>query len=263
MPKDQYLHNDRAAYIGIGQFLFALGASTLAEAIAMGLTDMGNFSAFSLQDNVETQPLIKSAGNRRWTSRQDVTQVTLGYQLRTQEKDFEKHRIFRLGQTMTPFVQSSLSSASLDELNFSANSAVPGNWYPLTISGARVRKITSITIAGKNEGTDFFLDRENGYIRFAAAESSTFTASVSAAAITADDPGYKLVQEPGTGDLARGIGTIIIRSKDADDPVALEHAFFSCEITPSGGPSFDGTNRGEISLDVMITDLPGLIYERP
>jgi hypothetical protein len=88
-----------------------------------------------------------------------------------------------LGVAVQSATQAAQTAAAIDGLTFSEASPSKDNvWYDITVSGGRVRKITTLTLTGTDDlaaGTDYELDDLTGRVRFLKPQTEAITGTVS------------------------------------------------------------------------------------
>lgn len=240
---------------------FAEG-STLALAEAAGFEDLGN--VVSVQPNFEAEEIVHRGAYAgvKTVDKVEAGDIEMTYNVRLDE--LRHQNILRMlgGEEATAFTQSALTTQNCDALDFSATTAVVGRWYPLKVSGAYVRDATTVTVATKTEGTDFFVDLKRGWIRFAAAETTSLTPVVTAPAITSSDAGYMKALTPKQDVVKTGFARISGYDKNSDNILFYDHVNFSAELRVESTPDMDGSDFHEFALSLTVTATPGTIYTR-
>lgn len=256
-------HDLDALLIGTGEFSFAVGATTTtAGGINGPFTDVGNVTAFQIQPETTRQD---HRGSYRGIKRLDKSVITAAdakYLIRIDEWKKDNLLYLFYGDDGTAWTQSSQSSASADALDFSSTAAVIGKWYDVTVSGARVRDLTALTIATLTENTDFVVDYELGRVRFLTAQSASRTPTISANAITSSDAKYLYGVTPLANPSRSGIGRLTCFDQSESAKVVFDHVDFGCEVSINGQPEVDGENYSNIELMVSVTSPVGTLYVR-
>lgn len=256
-------HNVEAVIIGTGEFAFCEGATSVADAQAKGYQDVGNVRSIAIQPDKEEFFHYGSYRGSRRKDKKVVTQSELKYLVRLDEFSQKNllHAFF--GSAGTNHTQSSLTAIDGQDLAFGTTPAVIGRWYDiLTSAGARVRNLTTVTIATLTENTDFVLDLANGRIRFLTAQSSDLTPVITCPAITAGDA-YNMKATIPLGKLSReGFGKMYIYDQSEDGIVAFEHTDFKCEVSINNQPELGADSEIEIELVVEVLTPAGTIYSR-
>jgi hypothetical protein len=143
--------NITAAKSNVPLFLFAEGATTAAEAIAIGYKSFGNIMSVSAKHSMEK---IDHTGNYRdGGPRRDATYVSnkeASFQITCDELTAEQVAISSMGTIGSQFTQSVLTLQAVDALAFGTTNAVAGRWYPLTYNGALLRDCTVINVPKGN-----------------------------------------------------------------------------------------------------------------
>lgn len=252
-------HNLDALAFATGEFSFARGATTAAEAQEMGYRDFGNLISASFSPEVEKVEHYGSYRGIRRVDRNVISSTKFQYTIKVDELDREKLLFALLGETSTNHSQSALTAQDGEDLEFGTTAAVIGRWYDLkTAAGARVRNLTAVTIATLTENTDFVLDKKLGRIRFLTAQSSDLTPVLTAPEILAAD-GMKGIT-PLSNTVQSGFGRLTLFDDAHSDKVIYDHVDFSCEVSFDSVNEFDGQNFGEITLTVLVTDTVGTVY---
>lgn len=143
-------HNIDALTIATGEFSFALGATTLAEARAAGFRDIGNIKSINLAlDPTKAEHFGSYRGVRR-KDKTVVTQNKLEYSLVVDEVTRENLAILLGSTEVGDFSQPALTGASGTAFAFNTTAAVIGHWYE--IRTAALTKVTVAAIAGGGTG---------------------------------------------------------------------------------------------------------------
>lgn len=260
---DNELHNVRSNLLGTGNFLFAQGAKTLAQAEAAGWTDYGSIQAHTLTaENTRVDVPTAYKGVRR-IKRRIPTMTHLGYLLRTRESNHRNLRHAYYAEDAAPWTQPALTADNGDVLAFTMQApAVPNIWYAVKKDGAGVRGITELTISSLTEGSDFVVDKERGLVRFTTAQSSSLTPVITAPAIDSNSPLYLRGLTPMKVPVRRGFGRLTVYDQDEDAIVAYDHLGFSCEISINNSPEVADGQLQEFELMVTVTETPGTLYNR-
>lgn len=261
------LHHTRAEIQGTVQFLFAEGATTRAEALAKGFTDLGNFLGMETKGEAAKTPVVKCY---RGVSRESYNIPGLlkqGYDLQTAEvADSRKLKFALFGSPLDAFAQAALADVEIDALNFTAvQPAIQHAWYPLTRTGKQVRELTGLTIATLTEGVDFLVDYKLGLIRFidaAKLPTAALKPKVSAPKIDASHPLGLRALKPMTKASWRGYGRILVWDQNDTQQLVMDHQNFSCEISLSSPFNIARDSISEMKLLVSIGDDTGEIYHR-
>jgi hypothetical protein len=255
-------HNLNALLVGTGEFSFADGATSAANALTVGYTDFGNVLAFTPQ--VENEKL-EHFGSYRGVRRKDktiATQVQLVYQLRLDEWKPEILEILFGSTAGSNHTQGATSGDSGDAIDFTAITWDERKWYDITISGVRQRNLTTVTVATLTEGTDFEVDLTLGRIRFLTTQSTSLVPLVTADAITSADAGYMVGLKPMQNITREGYGRLVIFDQYDSAKVVIDHVDFSCEVSVESAGEIDGQNWSEVTLNVEVTDDVGNILTR-
>ncbi len=247
-----------AALLRVGaEFHFANGAATPAAAQAAGFTPFGNI--IDVTPNIDTQKVEHVSSNRGAPrkDREDITRSQIQFKIKTDEFNIMVQKIMLGGTDGTAFTQSAQVAVNADALQFSVTPAVIGNWYDITVSGARIRNLTGLTIATLTEGTHFVVDALTGRVCFLTAQSTDRTPVVSAPAITANDAGYFFGIKPGQVVKLSGIGRLYLFDQNTDNKVFAAYEDFSCELTLDTAAAFNATSFGDLTFSVLVTDTVG------
>ena len=252
-------HDLDALIFGTGEFSFAPGATSATTAKQIGYTDFGNIESVSISPSVTK---VEHKGSYRGIKRTDRTVVSdskLEYKIKCDELSRDKFLYALLGTEGTNHSQTALTGVAGAELDFETTPAVPNRWYDLySTTGGRVRNLTALTITGKVENTDYFVDYNLGRVRFAVAESTAVTPMITAPAITAD-AGMKAIK-PSTQSIQKGYGRLTLFDDANTNKVVYDHVDFSCEVSFDSMGDMDGSNFGEITLVILVTDDAGTVY---
>lgn len=255
--------NLNALLVGTIEFAFSDGATTVAEAQEAGYRDVGNVVGMTPSLDPTT---IEHYGSYRGVRRRDKTIQTenkLEFSIRVDQWDQQKIAWLFGASTGTAHTQSAQVAENGDTLTFATTAANLNHWYDLKVSGARIRKLTALTIATKVEGTDFEVDLELGRVRFLTAQSADLVPVISAPAITSADEGYFVGLTP-MGDVRKsGFGRIVCYDQyDGGNGVVWDYVDFSCELSIESTGEIDGQNPSEITVRVRVTDTVGTLMVR-
>jgi hypothetical protein len=256
-------HNIPALLIGTAEFSFSEGVSTVAATLLNGWLDIGNIKAFTPQAKPDNK---QHKGSYRGVKRTDKTvraSSEILYQLKADEWNHKLMELMFGASAGTDFTQAIQSAVSADSLLFTA--PIPSGtqkWYDVMVAGARIRALTTVTIATLVEGTDFEVDLLLGRVRFLASQTATRVPVVTAAAITAGSNGsFKGLKPFGNVD-KKGMGRLVVYDQESTGIVVLDHQDFSCELSLSASGEVTGEDFSEITIDVTVTNLPGNVLIR-
>lgn len=258
-------HNLNALFIGTGEFDFSEGATSESDTAVKGFLNFGNIRAFTPNVEVTRQ---EHRGSYRGTLKKDktiVTEQSITYQLRCDELNLVNLAVLFGADDGTNFTQSSMSASSGTAIAFSGGTpSVSTKWYDLRNgSGARVRKLTTVTFSALTEGTDFVLDLLHGRVRFLTTRSSSVTPVLTGPAITSSDADFFNGLIPFGNMTREGIGCLRVYDQNDSNKVVFEHNYFGCEVTAESSGEFDGENFVEITLNVVIRGaVPGVLLTR-
>ena len=266
---DVQQHNLNALLLGTGEFSFAEGASTELAAGKQGYKDWGNVTAFTVKPDKQTEDHIGSYRGVRRVDTTAVKQTRIDYQIKFDEITADKLMSLYYGSATTPFTQAVATAAAGDVLGFTALAAVIGNWYDLTLAGARVKEITTATFSHGVapavtlvEGVDFILDRKLGRVQFLTAQAADLSVAITAPAIAVGGVGYRSAIIPQTRPIRRGIGRLICFDQDDADIVSFEHTGFGCEIYLESMDEVTGDKYTNVVINVQITSPVGVVLAR-
>lgn len=246
-------HDTKRHLLGTGVFRFAENASTVAAALAAGYNDFGNITAFTLQPKSDIKEHKGSYRGSRKIDRTVNLLMDIMYQLSGDEITAEKMKLFLFGDLGAKYAQTAKSAVSADALT----SPVKDKWYPLLVSGARVRKASVVAVTSTptvTEGVDYVIDYEAVAIRFLTTPPGTLTSiAVTAAAILTTDPTSFEQITLQTKPLRRGICDLIIFDKDqitGGDRLAYHHTDFFGELWPEGNPNLATDDWASVSWNL-------------
>ena len=257
---DVQVHDLDALLLATGEFKFSPGATSVADAAAKGFRDFGNVVLIGLTPDKQT---LEHKGSYRGVRRKDKTfiiEAGLKYKLQLDELSAENMKLALFGEDTTDFTQSSQTAQNGDAFNFDTVAPVLGRWYPLTISGARVREITTVTISGKTEGTDFELDKKLGLIRFLTAQSADLTPVITAPAVTAGSTASLQGITPLAETVQRGYGELALFNDNHPNALVLHHVGFACDVYFESMDDITGEEVSKLTLTVEVTTPVGTIY---
>lgn len=264
MPVNKNLHNLRSVLIGVtSRFMFCEDAESLADVYAKGAEDFGNLKAHQLQAENTTEPVMTSVDGITQTVDEQSRLVTLGYLLTSREQSVRDLLFAYFGTKGTPFTQAVMAAVNGNTLGFTANPAKINAWYELRYNGVPVRNVTSVTIAGKTEGTDFILAKDLGLIRFLTAQAADLVPVITAPEITSASAGYMESITPFTKPTRRGYARLVCYDRDPQNKIVFDHRWFRCTVGISNQPDRNSeSGAGELQLKVMIMDDPGTVLAR-
>jgi hypothetical protein len=263
MPQVDPAHNLNALLIGTGEFSFSKDATSAANAQVRGWVDFGNVVAFTPEVDAKTDEHIGSYRGVRRIDKRAVTQTKIQYKLKLDEANLSTLRLMFGATDTTGHLQSVLSAVAGQILGFTATPAVIGRWYNIkTAGGARLRFLTSVTIAAKVEGTDFVLDLKMGRVKFLTAQAADLTPTITAPAITAGQDNAFLGLQPLQAPVQSGYGKLICFDQYNPNTVVLEHEDFSCDVSIDSASEINGTGFTDITLTVTVTSDVGTVLVR-
>ncbi|WP_221029900.1 hypothetical protein [Actomonas aquatica] len=255
MGLDSNLHHTRAEIQGTSWLAGNIGALTKADAIAGGLQDMGNFLGIEIKGETEKEPILKALRGRVTKSGHTGGMISLGYEFTTREfADARKFKFALMGSETDPFTQAALAGVDSTALAFTAQ--VPskaGYWYPLFYQGTHVHALTSVTIAGKEEGVDFEVDLKMGLIRFIVAQTANVTCVLTGPAIDAAHKEYLIGVQPRDRVVYSGYWSVAAFDQDPNNNLVMRHEFFSGDLTVTQWPKVDHTGQSELKFQIDIT----------
>lgn len=257
-------HNLVALTNATWEFSFSENATTAAAAqgVSYGYLDFGNIVQCEVTPEIET---LEHFGSYRGIRRKDKTlssSSTIVYAVTFDELNSKVLPILYSATDGTDHTQSSQSGASADALDFSVTASDSTKWYDITVSGARIRNLTTVTIATLTEGTDFEVDTQLGRIRFLVGQSVSRTPVITAPAITSSSDEFLEGIIPLQNITRSGFGRMIAYDQDENSSLVLDHADFSCELTVNGNVTVDGQSISEVVVNVEVTDTVGTLYYR-
>jgi hypothetical protein len=257
------LHNLTALLIGTGEFCFSEGAISPADALARGYLDFGNVVAFTPEANLNKE---EHQGSYRGVRRADKTVVTengFSWKIRVDEFNRKNLELLFSASATTGHTQAIQSAAAGLVLGFTAVPAKIGYWYDLrTAGGARLFDVTSVTITGKVEGTDFVIDQKLGRIRFLTAQAADLTPTITAPAIVAGSAASFLGLTPLQDPVKQGYGRLYIYDQNDNNKLVMAHLDFKCELTMDSANEIDGTGFTDLTLDAKVGDDVGVVLVR-
>lgn len=253
MALDKQPHDLTALPIGIAEFSFAEDATTPANAQTAGFDDFNNLTAFSIQSKADKKEHKGSYRNGKRTDKTSVTNLTSGYQVKADEINARKMRMYFYATQGSNLTQTACSAVAADAIA----SPVKGKWYDILIGGVRIREITTLAASAGVEDTDWVADYKTGRIRSLTA-TGFGTLTVTAPAILATDPTSLMQLTPLNKSRVTGIGRMLIFDSETG-ALVLEHRDFGCEITPSGNVDGGGDKESEMTFDINITSPVGTI----
>ena len=256
-------HNLVALLIGTGEFNFAEGAISAANARAIGFLDFGNIVAFTPSLDVNKQEHVGSYRGVRRIDKTIVTQNKFSYKLTCDEWNLENIRILFGADDAAGHTQAALSAVVGETLGFTAVAAKIGRWYDLrTSAGLRLRDITTATIATKVEGTDFVLDLKLARVKFLTTQAADLVPTITCPALAVTDEGAFFGLTPGQSPVKSGYGNLVLFDQHNPNKVVLQHENFSCDVSIDSASAIDGTGFTEISMEVLVTGDLGRVLVR-
>lgn len=254
--------NANAAPIGSGIFLFCPGAESVSEIVANGgYQHHGSIEAWDLQPAAETVAVKISKGGQRLTGRNLVTGRTFAYGITHDELNEYVIRHMTGGGAPTQSTQAELSTDNADTLGFTANPATIGNWYQLSVSGAPVHALGTVTVAGKTEGTDFEVDYDNGMIRFLTAQSSDLTPVLTADQITTSSTTSRKQFTPFSESGVQGMACLYIFDQE-DRETIWRHENFLTILQPTGNKTINQQQSGIQLIAEVSALVPGTLESK-
>lgn len=256
-------HNLNALLIGTGEFSFSKDATSAANAQIRGWVDFGNIVAFTPEADNKAEEHVGSYRGVRRIDKRAITQTKLQYKLKNDEWNISNLRLLFGATDTTGHTQLIHSALAGQTLGFTANPAVIGRWYDIkTAAGLRLRKLTTVTIAAKVEGTDFVLDLKMGRVKFLTAQAADLVPTITAPAIVAGTDDAFLGLLPLQAPVQSGYGKLICFDQYNPNTVVLEHENFSCDLSIDSASEVGGTGFTDLTLTVTITSDVGVVLVR-
>lgn len=138
-------HNLVALLLGTGEFSFASGATTPAEARAAGYVDFGNIVALTPSTEPTKEEHFGSYRGVRRKDRTLITETKLQYQLRADEWNRKNLEILFGASATTNHTQAAIAGLAGEVLPFATTPGVKGRWYEIrSAGGGRLRKLTNL-----------------------------------------------------------------------------------------------------------------------
>ncbi len=264
MRVNSNLHNLRSVLIGpTSRFIFANGATSRAEAQAMGAEDFGNLKAHQLQMENTTEPVLTSVDGLTQQIDEQSRLLALGYMLTSREQAVRDLILAYNATEGTAFTQAAAAATNGTLLAFGTTAAKLNAWYELQIGGTAVRTVTTVTIAGLTEDVDFIIHKELGLIRFLTAQAADLTPVITCPEVTAASAAYMRRIDPLKQSVFRGYGTLVCMDRDQDNKIVFDHRWFKCTLKFDSQPNRDSeAGAGESEFKVMIMEDAGVVWAR-
>jgi hypothetical protein len=145
-----------AAALRVGaEFSFSEGATTVAEAIGLGYAQLGNIIDITPELTTEKVEAEDSNRGSPRVVRSDITKTALKFKVKSNEFTKQMVKILFGGEDTTEFTQSAQTAVSADTLAFGTTAATIGNWYPITVSSARIIGLTTVSVATASAATGY------------------------------------------------------------------------------------------------------------
>ena len=251
-------HNLDALLIGTGEFSFALGATSVAQANQLGYRDFGNVKAFQVDASGEDKEHFGSY--RGILARDDnrKQKIKVGYKLTNDEWSYNTLKHLFFATPIGNYLRAALAAV--------AGTPIPGTaglfFDVMDANGNRVRQLTAVTFPNKTEGTDFEVDYTLGRVRFLTPQNAALTPTITAAAVAAGSPGSLITSAPLTQNIFKGFGRLVCFDENPVQPVMWEHTDFGCQVEISGTPDVKGDDYSDMSLSVIVTSPAGVLFNR-
>jgi len=246
-------HDLTAIPVGIGEFSFAEGATTVATAQAAGYDDFGNLQTFEVQQKGTTKEHKGSYRTGRRVDKTSVVDTTVGYLIKCDELTARKLRIMFYGTQGSNTTQTARTAVAADAIT----APVIYKWYDIFYQGVRYRELTTVASAAGTENTDYIVDYKLGRIR--AITATGFGAlTITAPAILVTDATSLKPVTPQVKPRLTGMGRMVCFDTETGGLV-FDHTDFGCEIYPDGNVSFDGEKEAVLSFRINITAPVGLV----
>lgn len=137
-----------AIFLGIGEFSFAPGATTRAEALAKGYRDVGNIQAFTPEVENTKEEHEGSYRTGRRVDKIFSTKQKVEYLIRSDEWNAgQVQMLLMAGDPDGDNAVAIATATAADSMVFSTNNSVSDRWYEFTIGGTRRKTLTSVVIA--------------------------------------------------------------------------------------------------------------------
>ena len=339
MPNTTQPRNVLNNILGTGEFRFAQGATTEAEARAIGWRDFGNLQIAQLAPEYETVEHEGSYRGKRIVDRRSVTKGQVKYTIKPDEMGRQNLMIALGAIEAGEFTQSVLNFGIGEAWTFGTTNAKKDYWYQVrTIAGVHARELTSLyvakavmsvtcnstndqvtatghglsvgdrvifaagaapggitlnqiyyvltvvdantfTVSASSGGslvditsngttvqiyrlladTDITADLKMGYVRFAAAQTTTLTPFFAGSAIASGSALATKKFTPLENILRTGMGEIQIWDDTAPtQKLAYRHTGFSCIVSFKSAGQADGKQYPEFEMEVLVTDTVGM-----
>lgn len=256
-------HNTKALTIATAEFSFSHNATSAADAQARGYLDLGNIKSINPGTEPTKQEHFGSYRGIRRSDKTVVTQDKISYKVVVDELNKKNLEILLGGTSIGEFSQAALTAAAGTVLGFTATPAVIGKWYDiLTAAGAQLRRLTTVTIATKVEGTDFELDLTLGRVRFLTAQAADLTPTITCAAITSGSATGFENFTPLLEAVKTGYGRVVMFDTQSGETVVYDHYGFNCDVAVDSVSDIDGEKFTEITLTVTVKDVVGVVQIR-
>ena len=258
-------HNLDALLIGNGEFSFALGASTPAQASAQGFRDFGNIKAFQIDPGGEDK---KHYGSYRGVLRKDdqrKQKLELTYKITCDEWTPNNLRYLFYGLAGAAYTRAAIAAVAGTAMAFTNGApSDPTLWYDvLDAGGNRVRDLVAVTFAQKAEGTDFKVDYKLGRVQWLTAQTATVTPTITAAAVAAGSALSMSTVTPLSQNQFDGIGRLVVFDENINQQVVFEHADFGCQVEITGTADVKNDDYSDLALMVSLSAPLGTVYMRP
>ena len=260
-------NNPNLALIGNGEFSFAKGARTVAEAQVIGWRDFGNLTTFSIDSSSDAKEHMGAYRGQTIRDRTRRSGLKLGYKFTADEVSGLTLALALMGDETGSYTSQGASAAVAGTpLVFSGGApSVAGRFYDvLAADGTRVRDLAAITFQGTTlvENTDYEVDRKLGRVRFLTARTATVTPLITALGIAAAGVGsFQRINPLKTG-IQRGLGRLVCFDDDDRNNVKLLHENFGCEVAVDSATDVKTDDWAGLSIMVTLGLPRGEVFSR-
>lgn len=223
---------------GTVEMLFSEGAISPQEAYKRGMLRLGNITGMTpeLEQQDLSSNFSENGVNREVKNR--IQSFGLRYSLTLNTHDLETLALFYAAEKGVALTQTAQTAAAISTIEFSEDEkSIRGHWYPILVGGNRVRHITELTLTVDATplvaGTDYRLAPKHGMVQFLTEQDDDVTGTVTAKAITKNDPEFMNALVPLKVPLRAGYGFIHVYDQEGNNNLIASHEAFRCSIRPA------------------------------
>lgn len=243
------------------ELMFSDGAVSVADAYKKGQRRTGNITGMTPEIETQNLPSQVSLNGIRREVVNNIQSFALRYNMTLNTDDLETLALWYAADKGVALLQDALAAQAIDTIEFTEDEkSIRQNWYPILKDGERVRFVESLTLTVDatplEEGVDYRLAPNHGMVQFLTEQDDDIDGTVTARAVTKDDPEFMNALVPLKVARRSGYGWIHIYDQDGSNNLRAMHEAFKCTIRPAAASERTAGTEGtrqfvvDIGLDV-------------